>query len=156
MQRILLVSLSALLVSSASTTVAHPHKAAAAKGMKWMDASGAGLPAGAKMAVVSGDPSKAGDFVIRIKMPANYSVPPHSHPGDEVVRVTSAGALTYGMGDKMDTANSAKLEKGSHVTMAAGMNHWVTTTDALDVQVNGKGPFAITYANPADDPRTKK
>ena len=129
---------------------------AQAKGMKWMDASGAGLPAGAKMAVVKGDPSKAGDFVIRIKMPANYAVPPHSHPGDEVVRVLGAGTLTYGMGDKVNTASSAGLTKGYHVTMQAGMNHWVTTTDALDVQVNGKGPFAITYANPADDPRTKK
>ena len=51
-----------LFVTAAAMLVASP---ALAKGMKWMDASGAGLPAGAKMAVVSGDPSKAGDFVIR-------------------------------------------------------------------------------------------
>jgi len=40
--------------------------------------------------------------------------------------------------------------------MAAGMNHWVSTTDAIDVKVNGTGPFQIIYANAADDPRTKK
>ena len=124
--------------------------------MKWMDASGAGLPAGATMAVVKGDPSKAGsDFVIRAKFPANYTVPPHSHPGDEMVRVLSAGTLTYGMGDKVDTASSGSLTKGYHVTMQAGMNHWVSTTDPVELQVSGKGPFAITYANPADDPRKK-
>ena len=35
------------------------------------------------------------------------------------------------------------------------MNHWVFTTDPVEVQVNGTGPFAIVYVNPADDPRTK-
>ena len=120
-----------------------------------MDGTAVGLPAGAKVAVVSGDPSKDGPFVVRIKMPANYTVPPHHHPGDEVVRVTTAGALTYGMGDKVNASNSAKLEMGYHVTMAANMNHWVTTTDPLTVQVNGNGPFAIVYVNPADDPRKK-
>jgi quercetin dioxygenase-like cupin family protein len=147
MKRVLFVSLSVLLVTAAS--------GAQAKAMKWMDASGAGLPAGAKMAVVSGDPAKDGPFVIRAKFPANYTVPPHHHPGDEVVRVVSAGTLTYGMGDKADAANSGKLEKGYHVTMQAGMNHWVTTTDPLEIQVSGTGPFAIVYANPKDDPRKK-
>ena len=33
------------------------------------------FPAGAQMAVLSGDPSKAGTFVIRLKMPAGYKVP---------------------------------------------------------------------------------
>jgi quercetin dioxygenase-like cupin family protein len=142
-----------LFVTAAAMLVASP---AQAKGMKWMDASGAGLPAGAKMAVVSGDPSKAGKFIIRAKFPANYTVPPHSHPGDEAVRVLNGASLAYGMGDKVDTANSGSLTKGYHVTMKAGMNHWVTTSAPTDIQVSGDGPFAITYANPADDPRTAK
>ena len=106
------------------------------------------------MAVVKGDPVKAGDFTVRIKMPANYSVPPHHHPGDEVVRVMGAGTLSYGMGDTIDKANAGSLTKGYHVTMQAGMNHWVTTTDPLDVQVSGAGPFQIVYADPKDDPRS--
>ncbi len=142
-----------LLLSAAAFVIAA--SPAQAKGMKWMDATGAGLPAGAKMAVVSGNPAKDGPFTVRIQMPANYTVPPHHHPADEVVRVVSAGALTYGMGDKVDAASSGKLEKGYHVTMQANMNHWVTTTDPVTVQVNGAGPFAIIYANPADDPRKK-
>src|SRR5205085_6574407 len=102
-----------------------------------------------------GDPSKAGDFTILIKMPANYAVPPHSYPGDETVRVMGDGTLSYGMGDKLDRSNVGSLTKGYHVTMAAGMNHYVFTTDALTVQVTGTGPFAITYVDPKDDPRTK-
>jgi quercetin dioxygenase-like cupin family protein len=146
MKRILLLTATALIVAAP----------AQGKGMKWMDATGAGLPAGAKMAVVSGNPAKAGPFVIRAKFPANYTVPPHSHPGDEVVRVLNGATLTYGMGDKVDTANSGSLTKGYHVTMQAGMNHWVTTSAPTDIQVSGNGPFGITYVNPADDPRTKK
>ena len=145
MRKLLLVSVSALLVSSAAGVQA--------KAMKWMDASGAGLPAGAKMAVVKGDPGKAGEFTVRIKMPANYAVPPHHHPADEVVRVVSAGALSYGMGDTLNRSNVGSLAKGYHVTMAAGMNHYVFTTDPVEVQVDGTGPFQIIYANPADDPR---
>jgi quercetin dioxygenase-like cupin family protein len=140
-----------LLVSCAALIAASP---ASGKGMKWMDGPAVGLPAGAKLAVVSGDPGKAGAFVIRAKFPANYTVPPHHHPTDEVVRVMGAGTLTYGMGDKVN-ANSGSLTKGYHVTMAAGMNHWVTTTDPVEIQVSGTGPFAIVYVDPKDDPRTK-
>ena len=145
MKRVLvLVAATALLAGSAAQS----------KPMKWMDA--AALPAGAKMAVVKGDPSKAGDFTILIKMPANYAVPPHNHPGDETVRVMGDGTLSYGMGDKLDKSNVGSLTKGYHVTMAAGMNHYVFTTDALTVQVTGTGPFAITYVDPKDDPRGAK
>ena len=128
---------------------------AQSKGMKWMDGAGAGLPAGAKLAVVSGDPAKAGPFTIRIKAPANYTVPPHHHPGDEVVRVIGDGTLNYGMGDKLDRSNVGALTKGYHVTMAAGMNHYVFATDPVVVQVSGTGPFQIIYADPKDDPRNK-
>jgi hypothetical protein len=147
MQRFIVLTLSTLLAATAG--------GAEAKAMKWMDGVAVGLPAGAKLAVVSGDPSKAGPFVIRAKFPAGYAVPPHHHPGDEVVRVMDSGTLSYGMGDKLDKANAGSLTKGYHVTMAAGMNHWVSTTDPIDIQVSGTGPFQIVYADPKDDPRTK-
>jgi quercetin dioxygenase-like cupin family protein len=146
MHRFLLLAAAAAFVTGAP---------AQSKGMKWMDATGVGLPAGGQIAVVKGDPSKAAPFTVRIKMPAGYTVPPHKHPGDEVVRVVSAGTLSYGMGDKLDKANVGSLTKGYHVTMMAGMNHYVFTTDPIEVQVDGMGPFAITYADPKDDPRTK-
>ena len=66
-----------------------------AKSLKWMDASGAGLPKGAQLAVLSGDPGKAGNFKVQIKMPAGYAVPPHHHPTDEVVRVRSGTLLVW-------------------------------------------------------------
>jgi hypothetical protein len=89
-------------------------------------------------------------------LPANYAVPPHHHPTDEKVSVKSGGPLAYGMGDKIDTSNAGSLNKGYHITMQAGMNHWVTNSAPTEIEVSGEGPFAITYVNPADDPRNKK
>ncbi|HYU96428.1 MAG TPA: cupin domain-containing protein [Sphingomicrobium sp.] len=140
-----------LLASIAMLAVAPAY----AKGLKWMDGAPAGLPAGAQIAVVKGNPAAAGPFTIRIKTPANFTVPPHHHPSDEVVRVIGDGTLNYGMGDKLDRSNVGALTKGYHVTMGAGMNHYVFTTDPLIVQVDGTGPFQIIYADPKDDPRTK-
>ena len=147
MQRLFILSLglTALIATSPAQS----------KAMKWMDGPAVGIPAGAKLAAVKGDPSKTGPFTVLIKMPANYTVPPHHHPTDEVVRVMGAGTLTYGMGDKVDASNSGSLTKGYHITMQQGMNHWVTTTDPVEIQVSGEGPFAITYVDLKDDPRNK-
>lgn len=142
-----------LLVSLAGLVVASP---AQAKGLKWMDSTAVGLPAGAKLAVVSGDPSKEGMFVVRAQFPANYTVPPHHHPTDETVSVKSGGPLSYGMGDKQDASNAGSLEKGYHVTMQAPMNHWVSTSAPTEIEVKAMGPFQITYVNPKDDPRIAK
>src|SRR5881398_2633648 len=92
MNRILILSVTALLAGTAS--------GAQAKGMKWMDGTAVGLPKGSQVAVVKGDPAKAGDFTVRLKFPADFAVPPHSHPGDEVVRIVTGGPLHYGMGTR--------------------------------------------------------
>lgn len=146
MKNLMILAVPILLVGSAGQ----------AKALKWMDGPGVGLPAGAKLAVVSGDPSKEGMFKVRIKMPANYTVPPHHHPADELVRVRS-GTVNYGMGEKLDKAAARQLtDPKTHIIMGAGMNHWVYTTGPALVEVSGQGPFAITYVNPTDDPRGAK
>lgn len=143
MKRAILLTAMALLTASS----------AQAKVLKWMDGP-PGLPAGAKFAVVSGDPGKEGKFTVQIKMPAGYAVPAHHHPTDERVSVLS-GELSYGMGDKLDRDRAGTLNRGYHIVMQSGMNHWVFTRDPATIQVSAMGPFQITYVDPKDDPRTK-
>ncbi|WP_341633003.1 cupin domain-containing protein [Sphingomonas agri] len=143
MKRAILLTAMALLTASS----------AQAKTLRWMDGP-PGLPAGAKFAVVSGDPGKEGKFTVQIKMPAGYAVPAHHHPTDERVSVLS-GELRYGMGDKLDRDRAGTLNRGHHVVMQSGMNHWVFTKDPATIQVSAMGPFQITYVDPKDDPRTK-
>jgi hypothetical protein len=112
------------------------------------------MPAGAKMAVIAGDPSKDGIFVLRLMMPADYQIPAHNHPTSEYVTVLS-GDFNMGMGDKLDEAHGMHLTAGGFGVAPAGMNHFAWTTSATIVQVHGEGPFAITYVNPAEDPAKK-
>ena len=75
--------------------------------LKWGDAP-PGLPPGAKMAVLSGDPTKKGLFTVRLQAPAGYKVPPHTHPTAENITVIS-GTFNVGTGDKFDEAAGKAL-----------------------------------------------
>jgi quercetin dioxygenase-like cupin family protein len=147
MKLLFLVSVPMLLAGS--TVQAKAGHAA----LKWGDAPPS-LPAGAQMAVVRGDPGKKGMFTVQLKMPADYAVPPHSHPTSEVVKVVS-GKVHYGMSDTLDMAKAKTLTASHTVTMKAKMHHWVHAAAPATVQVSGMGPFAITYVDPKDDPRNK-
>jgi quercetin dioxygenase-like cupin family protein len=114
------------------------------------------LPAGAEIAVLDGDPGKAAPYTVRLKFPANYAVPAHSHPTDEHVVVVS-GALSIGMGDKLSKAAGNKsLVAGGFALMPANMNHFAYTAQETTIVLYGQGPVEFKYVNPADDPRTPK
>jgi quercetin dioxygenase-like cupin family protein len=112
------------------------------------------FPAGAKMAVERGDPSKSGEFVVRLSFPAGYKIPPHWHPTDEHVRVRS-GEFLVGMGDAIDPSKTMKMVPGDTGTIGAKMHHFAIARVATEVSVRADGPFAMTYVNAADDPRKK-
>ena len=120
--------------------------------LQW--AAAPALPEGAQIAVLSGDPSKDGLYVVRVMMPAGYKVPAHNHPTTEMVTVIS-GDFHLGMGDKLDEEKGTLLTAGGFAEAPAKMNHFAWATTPTVVQIHGQGPFAITYVNPADDPRSK-
>jgi quercetin dioxygenase-like cupin family protein len=122
--------------------------------LKW-GAGPPGLPLGAQVVVMAGDPSKAGLFSLRLKFPANFTIPAHWHPTDEHVTVIS-GTLWMGMGEKTDPGKMKALKTGSYALMPAKSGHSAMAKEETIVQINGMGPFSITYYNPADDPRNKK
>jgi quercetin dioxygenase-like cupin family protein len=115
------------------------------------------LPAGAQIAVLSGDPTKAAPYSVRLKFPANYSIPAHSHPTDENVVVVS-GAFTIGAGDKLvKGAGNKTLGVGGYALAAANMNHFAYTGAAeTTIVLYGQGPVEFKYVNPSDDPRNAR
>jgi quercetin dioxygenase-like cupin family protein len=116
------------------------------------------LPAGAQIAVLAGDPTTAAPYTIRLKFPANYVIPAHSHPTDEHVVVVS-GAVTFGMGDKLMKAAAANktLPVGGFALMPANMNHFAYTgAQEATIVLYGQGPVEFKYVNPNDDPRNAK
>jgi quercetin dioxygenase-like cupin family protein len=113
------------------------------------------LPAGAQIAVLAGDPTKSVPYTVRLRFPAHYTIPAHSHPTDEHVVVTS-GALTFGMGDVVEkhAPGNKTLTVGGFALAAAGMNHFAYTgAQETTIVLYGQGPVEFKYVNPNDDPR---
>ena len=122
--------------------------------LKWMENKA--LPPGAMVAVMVGDPTKPGSVVVqRVKFPANYQVPPHTHPYDETVTIIS-GAMRLGMGEKVDP--SATIDPpGTFFANPAKNAHYVLNGPQESVvQVQFVAPGGIDYINPEDDPRRKQ
>lgn len=120
--------------------------------LKWVDVGS--LPPGAKLAVIEGPMNEAVTITARLKLPANYQIPAHWHPGVERVTVLS-GTFYYGMGDKLDAQKATALVAGSVIVMPPHMNHFAWTKEETVVQLNTTGPWGITYVNASDDPRKK-
>jgi len=156
----LAIAAAALLWGGSNSAVqaqSHIHVIQTAKEAKWGPAPPL-LPAGAQIAVLAGNPTTQGPYTIRLKFPANYSIPAHSHPTDEHVVVTS-GALTFGMGDKLTkgAATNKTLATGGFALMPANMNHFAyTTAQETTIVLYGEGPVEFKYVNPTDDPRAAK
>ncbi len=112
------------------------------------------LPPGAQIAVIEGPMNEAVPFTIRLRFPANYVIPAHSHPAIERVTVLS-GTFHMGAGDSFDRAKTHALTPGAIGIMQPGTNHYAWTAEETIVQLNGNGPWGITYVNPADDPRRR-
>jgi quercetin dioxygenase-like cupin family protein len=112
------------------------------------------LPPGAQAAVLLGHPAKEGPFVLRLKFPAGFVVPPHRHSKDELVTVI-AGAFAISSGEKIDRASLKALPPASFIHLPSGMAHYAWAEAESVVQINGVGPFDVTYVDPKDDPRKK-
>jgi Domain of unknown function (DUF4437) len=125
-----------------------------AKDLKWQDGP-ASLPKGALIALLEGDPSKEGPFVIRIKFPDGCRIMPHTHPKRERVTVIS-GILNIGMGEKFDEKAGRAMPAGSYGSWPEGMKHFGWATGETVIQLHGIGPWSIQYLNPDDDPRNSK
>jgi quercetin dioxygenase-like cupin family protein len=138
---------------ASSSAQAPDHIMMNAADMKWGPAP-PGLPAGAELAVLKGDPGKPAPFTISVKFPDGYTVRPHWHPTDENL-VLLSGSLLVGVGDKYAEASMKPLNPGGFASMPMKTNHFVKAKGATQILISGMGPFEINYVDPKDDPRKK-
>ena len=152
-----LIALSVVVAAAglgASASWANPahHTMVTPSDLKWADVPS--LPPGAKISVIEGPMNEAVPFTVRLKLPADYKIPAHSHPGIEHVTVIT-GTFNMGTGDKLDASKTMALPVGSVAIMQPKTTHFAWTKEETIVQIHGFGPWAINYVNPADDPRKK-
>ena len=112
------------------------------------------MPPGVEISVIEGPLNKAGPITARLRFPANYRLPAHTHPAIEHVTVLS-GTFHMGTGDKLDMSKTTALTTGGFAIMQTGVRHFAWTAEETIVQMHSVGPWGITYVDPKEDPRNK-
>jgi quercetin dioxygenase-like cupin family protein len=112
------------------------------------------FPSGVRLAVLIGDPSQPGPYVIRVRVPGGAKLMPHRHPEDRIYTVIS-GVFYIGFGEKFDGEKVDAYPPGSVIVLPGGTWHFHFAKSGEYVsQVNAIGPLGLEYQDPADDPRT--
>ena len=113
------------------------------------------FPPSVRLAVVVGQPSEPGPYVIRVKVPSGVRLMPHSHPEDRIYTVMS-GVFYIGLGDQFDGDKVKAYRPGSVIVLPGNTSHfhWAKSGEYV-TQVSADGPLGIDYLHAGDDPRRK-
>lgn len=113
--------------------------------------SRASLP-GTEIAILLGEASKPGPLVVRVRMPPNQRVQPHTHPDARTYTVLE-GEWLLGFGDKFDTANLRSYKAGSLYRLPARVPHFQATGAAgAAVQIESIGPTSTDFIGKSSQP----
>jgi quercetin dioxygenase-like cupin family protein len=111
------------------------------------------FPPSARLAVLVGEPTKAGPYVVRVRLPHGEKLMPHRHPEDRVYTVIS-GVFHIGLGEQFDAEKLQAFPPGSVIVLPGDTwhFHWAKTSEYI-TQVTAVGPLGLEYHDVADDPR---
>ena len=99
-----------------------------------------------QQAVLTGDPSKEGLYVVLTKWHAHNMSRPHFHPNDRFITVIS-GTWWVGTGTKYDPDSTTPIPAGSFVTHFGKQVHYDGAKDEdVILQIVGMGPATSTPA----------
>ena len=102
------------------------------------------LGVGPQQAVIFGDPSKPGVYVIRVHFPPGFHSNPHFHSQDRHATVIK-GVWWNGTGEELDFNKARPVTAGAYVLHPAGAIHWDGAGDKETiVQIVGVGPVETT------------
>lgn len=136
-QRLALATCLALCFGSVSAADLDP-KAISIKlpdDIKWV-----ANPSGSESAVLVGNPSKPGLYVVLNKWKAHHNSKPHSHPNDRFITVIS-GTWWVGTGNDYNPDNLKPVPAGSFVTHYGNEVHYDGAKDGNTIlQIVGIGP----------------
>jgi quercetin dioxygenase-like cupin family protein len=111
------------------------------------------FPPSVRLAVMVGEPSKPGPYLIRVKVPHGVKLMPHKHAEDRIYTVMS-GVFYIGLGEQFDGDSVKAYPPGSVIVLPGNTSHfhWAKSGEYV-TQVSAIGPLGLDYLNPADDPR---
>lgn len=111
------------------------------------------FPPPARLAVIVGNPTEPGPYVIRVRMPRGEKMMPHKHSEDRIYTVIS-GVFYIGLGDKFDAEKLRAYPPGTVIVLPGNTSHfhWAKSGDYV-TQVNAIGPLGLEYVSSENDPR---
>jgi quercetin dioxygenase-like cupin family protein len=115
--------------------------------LTWVDWQPPGFDPGVKLAVFHGDPTKAGDYVLRLRFPDGYRFPVHYHPGGEHLTVLS-GTFLLAMGSSNDWSQVKTYGPGDFIFAPALHPHYGGARGVTEIQLHGQGPFGLILGSP--------
>lgn len=106
---------------------------------------------GVKMAMVYGDQSKPGLYVVRYTFPVGTMSSPHSHSTDRIIAVIK-GTWYTGTDGIWDPTTTVALKPGSYMIHPAGKVHFdgAKNEEAI-VQITGIGPVITVSDAPNEE-----
>ena len=111
------------------------------------------FPPSVRLAVIVGQPSEAGPYTIRVRVPRGVKLMPHRHPEDRVYTVMS-GVFYIGLGEQFDANKLEAFAPGTVVVLPGNTwhFHWAKSSEYI-TQVSAIGPLGLEYNSAKDDPR---
>ena len=118
--------------------------------VKWTSSQfGAGL----QTAVLAGNPSQPGPYVVRVKFAPGTMSPPHFHPETRYILVLK-GTWWVGAGPKWDRDATTAVSAGSLVVHHSNKIHYDGAKDEeVVLQIVGVGPSATTPVDESGQPK---
>jgi len=112
------------------------------------------FPPEARLAVLVGQPSEAGPYMVRVKVPHGVKLMPHRHGEDRIYTVIS-GVFYIGLGDQFDADKLVAYPPGAVIILPGNTPHfhWAKSGEYV-TQVTAIGPLGLEYINSKNDPRT--
>jgi quercetin dioxygenase-like cupin family protein len=109
------------------------------KDIKWVSTG-----RGSEEAVLAGDPSKPGLYIVLTKWLPHNNSRPHSHPNDRYITVLK-GTWWVNTGSNYDPAGFKPIPAGSHVIHYGGQVHYDGAKDEECIlEIVGMGPATST------------
>ncbi len=113
----------------------------------------AAFPPSVHLAVIVGQPSQAGPYTIRVKVPHGVKLMPHRHPEDRVYTVIS-GVFYIGLGEQFNPEMLQAYPPGSVIVLPGNTSHFhLAKSGEYITQVTAIGPLGLEYVSAGDDPR---
>ena len=115
----------------------------------------AALPPLVRLAVIAGQPSEPGLYLIRVKVPGGVKLMPHRHSEDRIYTVIS-GVFYVAQGDEFDADKLQAYPPGAVIVLPGNTSHfhWAKSGEYI-AQVTAIGPLGFEYVNSNDDPRNE-